>query len=172
MGDCFSRKAAPSAEPGLGHVGLAHHGGRPSVRAVGRGDILAVQGLGDLSKGLAFREQRPDLRPPSVVPVVAPGVGQSNVLGDELPAGRLKDRVVVARGRPLVARRPDRIELAAPLVVVALRHLALQGEELTALGHLHKDILHAELAELVRDRFIRHALILTQEPPARVRDGF
>lgn len=139
---------------------------------MGRGDILAVQGLGDLSKGLAFREQRPDLRPPSVVPVVAPGVGQSNVLGDELPAGRLKDRVVVARGRPLVARRPDRIELAAPLVVVALRHLALQGEELTALGHLHKDILHAELAELVRDRFIRHALILTQEPPARVRDGF
>jgi hypothetical protein len=51
-------------------------------------------------------------------------------------------------------------------VVVALRHLALQGEELAALGHLHKDIyiLHAELAELVRDRFIRHALILTQEP--------
>jgi len=54
-------------------------------------------------------------------------------------------------------------------VVVALRHLALQGEELAALGHLHKDILHAELAELVRDRFIRHALILTQrpEPPQR-----
>jgi hypothetical protein len=51
-------------------------------------------------------------------------------------------------------------------VVVALRHLALQGEELAALGHLHKDIhiLHAELAELVRNRFIRHALILTQEP--------
>ena len=47
-----------------------------------------------------------------------------------------------------------------------MRHLALQGEELAALGHLHKDIyiLHAELAELVRDRFIRHALILTQEP--------
>jgi hypothetical protein len=59
--------------------------------------------------------------------------------------------------------------------VVALRHLALQGEELASLGHLHKDILHAELAELVRDRFICHALILTQgtEPPrARVRDGF
>jgi hypothetical protein len=49
-------------------------------------------------------------------------------------------------------------------VVVALRHLALQGEELAALGHLHEDTLHTECAELVRDRFICHALILTQEP--------
>jgi hypothetical protein len=59
---------------------------------------------------------------------------------------------------------PDRIESAAPLGVVALRHLAPQGEELAALGHPHEDIciLHAELAELVRDRFIRHAAILTQ----------
>ena len=71
---------------------------------------------------------------------------------------------MVARGRPLSARRRDRIERAASLVVVALRHLALQGEELAALGHLDKDTLHAELAELVRDRFIRHALILTPEP--------
>ena len=55
----------------------------------------------------------------------------------------------------------DRIERAASLVVVALRHLALQLEELAALGHLHKDTPHAELAKLVRDRFIRHALILT-----------
>ncbi|MFL5906935.1 MAG: hypothetical protein ACJ75Z_05000, partial [Solirubrobacterales bacterium] len=44
------------------------------------------------------------------------------------------------------------------------RHLAFQGEELAALGHLHEDTLHTELAELLRDRFIRHALILTQEP--------
>jgi hypothetical protein len=36
-------------------------------------------------------------------------------------------------------------------VVVALRHLALQVEELAALGHLHEDTLHAEPAELVRD---------------------
>jgi hypothetical protein len=59
---------------------------------------------------------------------------------------------------------PDRIESAAPLVVVALRHLAPQGEELAALGHPHEDIciFHAELAELVRDRFIGHAAILTQ----------
>jgi hypothetical protein len=51
-------------------------------------------------------------------------------------------------------------------VVVALRHLAPQGEELAALGHSHEDIciFHAELAELVRDRFICHAAILTQEP--------
>ncbi len=41
----------------LGHVGLAHHGGRPSVRTVGWGNTLAVQGLGDLGEGLAFREQ-------------------------------------------------------------------------------------------------------------------
>ena len=34
----------------------------------------------------------------------------------------------------------DRIERAAPLVVVALRHLALQVEELAALGHPHEDI--------------------------------
>jgi hypothetical protein len=49
-------------------------------------------------------------------------------------------------------------------VVVALRHLAPQGEELAALGHPHEDIciFHAELAELVRDRFICHAAILTQ----------
>ena len=60
---------------------------------------------------------------------------------------------MVARGRPLGAWRRDLIERAAPLVVVALRHLALQGEELTALGHLHKDvsILYAEVAQLVRD---------------------
>jgi hypothetical protein len=38
-----------------------------------------------------------------------------------------------------------------------LRHLALQGEELTALGHLHEDTLHTERAELVRDRAIRAA---------------
>ena len=69
---------------------------------------------------------------------------------------------MVGRGRPLGARRCDRIERAAPPVVVALRHLALQGEELAALGHLHKDTLHTELSELVRDRFIRHALILAQ----------
>jgi hypothetical protein len=36
-------------------------------------------------------------------------------------------------------------------VVVALRHLALQVEELAALGHLREDTLHAEPAELVRD---------------------
>jgi len=82
------RSAVPTA--GLGHVGLAHHGGSPSVRTVGRGDTLAVQGLGDLGEGLAFREQRPDLRPPSIVPVVAPDVGQSNVLGDELPPADLR----------------------------------------------------------------------------------
>ena len=41
--------------------------------------------------------------------------------------------------------------------MVALRHLALQGEELTALGHLHEDTLHTERAELVRDRAIRAA---------------
>jgi hypothetical protein len=48
--------------------------------------------------------------------------------------------------------------------VVALRHLAPQGEELAALGHPHEDIciFHAELAELVRNRFICHAEILTQ----------
>jgi hypothetical protein len=47
--------------------------------------------------------------------------------------------------------------------VVALRHLAPQGEELAALGHPHEDIciFHAEFAELVRDRFICHAAILT-----------
>jgi hypothetical protein len=91
-------------------------------------------------------------------------VGESNVLGDEPTAIRFERRVVVARGRPLVARGPDRIESAAPLVVVALRHLALQGEELAALGHPHEDIciFHAELAELVRDRFICHEAILTQ----------
>ena len=64
---------------------------------------------------------------------------------------------MVGRGRPLGARRRDRIERAAPLVVVALRHLALQGEELAALGHLHEDTLHTERAELVRDRAIRAA---------------
>ena len=69
---------------------------------MGHRDILAVQGLGDLGEGLAFREQRPDLRPPSIVPLVAPDVGQSNVLGDELPAGRLKDRVVVGEGAHLL----------------------------------------------------------------------
>ena len=55
---------ALGATEGLGHVGLAHHGGRPSVRTVGRGDTLAVQGLGDLGEVLAFLEQRPDLGPP------------------------------------------------------------------------------------------------------------
>jgi hypothetical protein len=48
---------------------------------------------------------------------------------------------VVGRWRPLGARRRDRIEHAAPSVVVALRHLALQGEELAALGHLQEDTL-------------------------------
>src|SRR4051812_7355678 len=63
---------APSDAPtgGLGHVGLAHHGGRPSVRTVGWGDTLVVEGLGDLGEGLALGEQRPDLLPPSIVPVV------------------------------------------------------------------------------------------------------
>ena len=118
---------------GLGHVGLADPGGRPPLRSVSRRDTLSVQGLGDLGEGLASREHRPDLFPPSRVTVVAPGVGKSNVLGGEVSAGRLCDRVVVRRGRPLGARRRDRIERAAPLVVVALRHLALQGEELAAL---------------------------------------
>ena len=77
--------------------------------------------------------------------------------GRGVPAGRLKDRVVVGRGRPFGPRRRDGIERAAPLVVVALRHLALQGEELAALGHLHEDPLHTERAELVRDRAIRAA---------------
>ena len=79
---------------------------------------------------------------------------ENRSLGDEPPAIRFERRVVVARGRPLIVRGPDRIESAAPLVVVALRHLAPQGEELAALGHPHKDIsiFHAELAELVRDR--------------------
>jgi hypothetical protein len=67
------------------------------------GDTLVVQDFGDLGEGLAFPEQRPDLRPPSIVPVVAPHVGQPNVLGDEVPAGRLEDRVVVGRGRPLLS---------------------------------------------------------------------
>jgi hypothetical protein len=55
--------------------------------------------------------------------------------------------------------------------VVALRHLAPQGEELAALGHLHKDvcILYAEVAKLVRNRFIPHALILTQGSEPRQR---
>lgn len=118
---------------------------------MGREDTLPVQDLGDLDEGLAFREQRPDLLPPSIVPLVAMDVGKSNVLGAEVPAGRLEDRVVVGRGGPLGARRRDLIELAAPLVVVALRHLALQGEELAALGHLNEDTLHTKLAELVRD---------------------
>jgi hypothetical protein len=43
------------------------------------------------------------------------------------------------------------IERAAPLVVVALRHLALQLEELAVLGHLHEHTLHTELTELVRE---------------------
>jgi hypothetical protein len=109
--DCrSSREAAPSAEPGLGHVGLAHHGGRPLVRAVCGGNTLAVQELGDVGEGLSLRELRPDLRPPAPVPLVAPRVGESNVLGDEPTAIRIERRVVVARGRPLVARgsRPDR----------------------------------------------------------------
>src|SRR5205807_1977675 len=78
-------------------------------------------------------------------------------VGDEVPAGRLKDRIVVGRGRPLGARCGDRIERAAPLVVIALRHLAPQGEELAALGHLHEDTRHTERTELVRDRAIRAA---------------
>lgn len=123
----------------------------------GPGDTFAVQSLGDVGEGLAFREHRPDLRPPSIVPVVTPDVGQPNVFGDEVPAGRLKDRIVVGRGRPLGARRGDRIERAAPLVVVALRHLAPQGEELAALGHLDEDASHTERTELVRDRAIRAA---------------
>jgi hypothetical protein len=36
-------------------------------------------------------------------------------------------------------------------VVVALRHLALEVEELAALGHLHEDTPHTVLAELIRD---------------------
>jgi hypothetical protein len=32
-----------------------------------------------------------------------------------------------------------------------VRHLALQGEELAALGHLQEDTPHTVLAELVRD---------------------
>jgi len=71
---------------------------------------------------------------------------------------------VIGRGRPLGARLRNRIECGSTFVVVALRHLALQLEELATLGHLHEDTLHTERAELVRDRFIRHALILTQEP--------
>jgi len=58
---------------------------------------------------------------------------------------------VVGRGRPLGARLRNRIECGSTLVVVALRHLALQVEELAALGHLHEDTLHAKPAELVRD---------------------
>ncbi len=100
------------ATAGLGHVGLAHHRGRPSVRTVGREDIPAVQCLGDLGEGLASREQRPDLLPPFIIPVVALRVGQPNVLGDEVPAGRLEGRVVVGRGCPLGARlRPDRMRI-------------------------------------------------------------
>ena len=53
---CLSRRRGTSASrPGLRHVGLAHHGGRPTVRTVGRGDTFAVQSLGDLGEGLAFR---------------------------------------------------------------------------------------------------------------------
>ena len=82
---------------------------------MGRGDTLPVQDLGDLDEGLAFCEQRPDLLPPFIVPLVAIDVGKSNVLGAEVPAGRLEDRVVVGRGGPLGAWRRDLIELAAPL---------------------------------------------------------
>src|SRR4051812_41972596 len=76
--------------------------------------------------------------------------------GTSCPPADLR-RVVVGRGRPLGARGRDRIERAAPLVVVALRHLTLQGEELAALGHLHEDTVRTECAELVRDRAIRAA---------------
>ena len=88
---CLSRRRGTSASrPGLRHVGLAHHGGRPTVRTVGRGDTFAVQSLGDVGEGLAFREHRPDLRPPSIVPVVTPDVGQTNVSGTRCPPADLR----------------------------------------------------------------------------------
>jgi hypothetical protein len=65
--------------------------------------------------------------------------------------------VILSRDADHDERRRDRIERAAPLVVVALRHLAPQGEELAALGHLHEDTPHTERTELVRDRAIRGA---------------
>lgn len=81
--------------------------------------------------------------------------GQPNVSRDEVAAGRLEE---VGRGRPLGARHRDRIERAAPLVVVALRHFAPQGEKLAVLSHLHEDTPHAERTELVRDRASRVAV--------------
>ena len=69
---------------------------------------------------------------------------------------------MVARGRPQPALRRERFELVASVGVIALRHLALQLKNLPTFGHLHEDALHAESAELVRDRFICHAATLTQ----------
>ncbi len=80
--------AVPAAQgaleppPGLGHVGLAHQGGRPLVRAVSRGDTHAVQRVGDVFERLAILKQRPDLFPPVVIPLIALRVGQSNILGN------------------------------------------------------------------------------------------
>jgi hypothetical protein len=139
---CLSpRRGTSVSRPGLRHVGLAQHGGRPTVRPWAEGDLCCSEPR-RCRRGLAFREHRPDLRPPCIVPVVTPDVGQPNVFRDEVPAGRLKNRTVVGPRRPLGARRGDRIERAAPLVVVALRHLAPQGDELAALGHLHDDTPH------------------------------
>ena len=67
---------------------------------------------------------------------------------------------MVGRGRPLGARRGDRIERAAPLVVVALScgvsHFRARSWPRSAI--CTEDTLHTERAELVRDRAIRAAI--------------
>src|SRR5438874_75405 len=95
---------------------------------------------------------------------------EPDVVGGKATSVHLESRVVVGRRHPIGARRYP-LEVPTTPGAVALRHLALQGEELAALGHLHEDTLYTALAELVRDRFICHALILTQGPVSRSRKG-
>jgi len=118
--------------------------GRPSVRTVGPGGHPSWSGSRRSRRGTCLSRAASG----SASAIHSPGClhqmwDSRNVLGDELAAGRLEDRGSGrARGAHWVrgVRGPDR-NAAASLVVVALRHLALHGEELAALGHLHEDTL-------------------------------
>src|SRR4051794_17091462 len=73
---------------------------RPSVRAVNRWNLLAVQLLGDRLQRHPPTEHRVDLHPPRVVAPVAEPVREPDVVGREVTSVRLESRIVVRSRLP------------------------------------------------------------------------
>jgi hypothetical protein len=66
----------------------------------------------------------------------------------------LEPGVVVCRGLPIRQRSGLRVEVAAPLVAIALRHLAAEFDDLATLRHLNEDTARAEPSQSVCERLV------------------